>query len=118
MEKSIIQQDIKYFVNNYSLIELFCDIWANYSVLKGSNTNESKKKSLNYYINCYQEACYKKWDARFPDFLFLKECFRKQLKLYRPPGLWCSETELIEYVNFLCGIKRIISSLMNKVYFF
>ena len=75
MEKSIIQQDVKYFVNSYSLIELFCGIWANYSVLKGSNTNESKKK----------------------------------------PGLWCSETELIEYVNFLCGNKRIISSLMKKV---
>ena len=120
MEKSIIQQDIEYFVYNYSLIELFCGIWANYSVLKGSNTNESqkKKKRFNYYIYCYQEACYKKWDARFPDFLFLKESFRKQLKLYRPPGLWCSETELIEYANFLCGIKRIISSLMKKVYFF
>ena len=120
MEKSIIQQDIEYFVYNYSLIELFCGIWANYSVLKGSNTNESqkKKKRFNYYIYCYQEACYKKWDARFPDFLFLKELFRNQLKLYRPAGIWCSETELIEYANFLCGMKRIISSLMKKVYFF
>ena len=44
MEKSIIQQDIKYFVNNYSLIELFCGIWTNCSVLKGSN--ESHKKAL------------------------------------------------------------------------
>ena len=47
MERSIIQLNIKYFVNNYSLIELFCVIWANYSVLKGSNTNESQKKSFN-----------------------------------------------------------------------
>ena len=44
--KAIIQQDIEYFVNNYSLIELFCVIWANYSVLKGINTNESQKKAL------------------------------------------------------------------------
>ena len=101
MEKSIIAKDVEYFVKNYSLIELFCGIWANYA--------------FYYYIYCYQEACYKKWDARFPEFLFLKECFRKQLKLYRPPGLCWSETELTEYVNFLCGIKCIISSLMKKV---
>ena len=72
------------------------------------------KKSFSYYIYCYQEACYKNWDARLLDFLFLKECFRKQLKLYRSPGLLFSETELMEYVNFLCGIKHIISSLMKK----
>ena len=118
MGKSIIQQHIEYFVNNYSLIELFCGIWANYSVLTGSNTDESQKKSFNYCIYCYQETSNKKWDARFPDFLFLKECFRKQLKLCRPPGLWCSEPELIEYVNFLCTIKRIISSLMKRVQVF
>ena len=46
MERSIIQLNIKYFMNNYSLIELFCGIWANYSVLKGNNTNESQKKAL------------------------------------------------------------------------
>ena len=50
MEKSIIQQDIEYFVYNYSLIELFCGIWANYSVLKGSNTNESQKKKKGLTI--------------------------------------------------------------------
>ena len=115
MEKSIRGKDIEYFVENYALSELFGGIWVNYAFLKGNGTNECQKKSFNYYIYCYQEACYKKWDARFPDFLFLKDCFRKQLKLYRPPGLCWSETELTEYVNFLCGIKCIISSLMKKV---
>ena len=67
----------------------------NYSVLKAGNKHQ--KKIFEYYIYCYQEACYKKWDARFPDFLFLKECFR--LKLYRPPSLWCNENELCEYID-------------------
>ena len=79
MEKSIIQKDIEYFASKHSLIELFHGIWMNYWVLKAGN--ESQKKSFEYYIYCYQEACYEKWDTRFPDFLFLKECFRKQLKL-------------------------------------
>ena len=52
--------------------------------------------------------------SRFPDFLFLKECFRKQLKLYRPPFLWCDEDELQHYINFLCGIKKIIGFLIKK----
>ena len=60
----------RYFVKNYSFIELFCGIWANYVFLKGNGTNKCQKKSFNYYICCYQEACYKKWEARFPDFLF------------------------------------------------
>ena len=101
------------WLNSFVVFEQIIKFW------KAAILMNLKKKSFNYYIYCYyQEACYKKWDARFPDFLFLKESFRKQLKLYRPPGLWCSETELIEYANFLCGIKRIISSLMKKVYFF
>ena len=107
MEKSILQKDIEYFASRYSLIELFHGIWEIYSVLRSAN--ETRKKFFEYYIYCYQEACYTKWDKRFPDFLFLKECFRKQLKLYWPPSLWCNETELSEYIDFLCGAKKIIS---------
>ena len=51
----------------------------------------------------------------FLDFLFLKECFRKQLKLYRLPSLWCNENESSEYIDFLCGAKKIISCIFQKV---
>ena len=77
-----------------------------------------KKKSIEYYIYCYQEACHKKWDARFPNFLFLKECFRKQLKLYRLPSLWCNENELSEYIDFLCGVKKLLVVIFKKCNFF
>ena len=70
---------------------------------------------MEYYIYCYQEACYKKWYPRFPNFLILKECFRKQLKLYRPLSLWCNENELSEYIDFFCGVKKIISCNIQKV---
>ena len=48
-------------------------------------------------------------------FLFLKDFFRKQLKLYSLPFLWCDEDELQHYINFLCGIKKIIGCLIKKV---
>ena len=97
MERFDIEKDISYFVKKYSLVELFFWylIWMNYAFLKSDSVNEQQEKSFRYYIYCYQEACYRKWDSRFPNFLFLKEGFRKQLKLYGPPGLFCSKTELI-----------------------
>ena len=64
---------------------------------------------------CYQEACYKKWDSRFPNFLFLKEFFRKPLKLYRSLSVWCNENELSDTIDFLCGDKKIISCNIQKV---
>ena len=101
-----IQKNIDYFVEKYCLIELFHGIWMNY--LQFGSCSELHKKSYQYYIYCYSEVCYKKWDQRFPDFLFLTDCFRKQLKLYRPPSLCCDEKELKDYVNFLCEVKQIL----------
>ena len=40
-----------------------------------------------------------------------------QLKLYHPPVFLCSETELADYVDFLCNIKNIMGCLMKKTYF-
>ena len=110
---SCIRKDIDYFSEKYSLIELFHGIWMSYSQINGCN--EAQKKSFQYYIYCYSETCYKKWESRFPDFLFLKDCFQKQLKLYRPLFLWCDEDELQHYINFLCSIKKIIGCLNKKV---
>ena len=116
MEKSIIQKDIEYFASKYSLIELFHGNWMNYSVLKAGS--EPQKKSIEYYIYCYQKACYKKLDARFPNFLFLEECFRKQLKLYRPPSRWCNEDELSEYIDFCLVLRKLLVVIFKKCNFF
>ena len=115
MKKSDINKDIEYFAKNYSLVELFSGIWLNDTFLKSESVNEEQEKSFQYYIYCYQRACYRKWDSRFPKFLFLMECFRKQLKLYRPLGILCSETELADYVDFLCNVKNIIGCLIKKM---
>ena len=101
-----IQKNIDYFVEKHYLIELFHSIWMNY--LQFGSCSKLHKKSYQYYIYCSSEVCYEKWDQRFPDFLFLKDCFRKQLKLYRPPSLCCDEKELKDYVNFLCEVKQIL----------
>ena len=111
MKRFDIEKDISYFVKKYSLVGLFCGIQMNYAFLKSESVNEQQEKSFQYYIYCYQEACYRKWDWRFPNFLFLKECFRKQLKLYCPPGLVCSKTK-----NNDVMLK--MSCLMKKMYFF
>ena len=70
MEKSIIQQDIKYFFNNYFLIELFCGIWANYSVLKGSNSNESQIKALTIISTATKRRVTKNGMRDFQTFCF------------------------------------------------
>ena len=70
MEKSIIQQDIEYFVYNYSLIELFCGIWANYSVLTGSNTDESQKKALTIVSTATKKRVTKNGMRDFQTFYF------------------------------------------------
>ena len=70
MGKSIIQQHIEYFVNNYSLIELFCGIWANYSVLKGINTNESQKKALTIVSTATKKRVTKNGMRDFQTFYF------------------------------------------------
>ena len=48
MEKSDINKDIKYFVKNYSLVELFSGIWLNYTFLKSESVNEEQEKSFQY----------------------------------------------------------------------
>ena len=78
--RACIQKNIDYFVEKH-LIELFHGIWMNY--LQFGSCSKLHKKSYQCYIYCYSEACCKKWDQRFRDFLFLKDCFRKQLTLYR-----------------------------------
>ena len=78
--RACIQKDIDYFVEKYSLIEFFHGVWMN--CLQFGSCSELHKKSYQYHIYCYSEACYKKWDQIFPDFLFLKDSFRKQLKLF------------------------------------
>ena len=70
-----IQKDIDYFVEKYSLIELFHGIGMNY--LQFGSCSDLHKKSFEYYIYCYSEACYQKWNQRFTDFLFLKDSFKK-----------------------------------------
>ena len=115
MKRFDIEKYISYFVKKYSLVELFSGIWMNYALLKSESVNKQQEKSFQYYICCYQEACYRKWDSRFLNFLFLKECFRKQLKLHCPPGLFCSKTELADYIDFLCNVKNIIYCLMKKI---
>ena len=75
MKRFDIEKDISYFVKRYSLVGLFSDIQMNYAFLKSESVNEQQEKSFQYYICCYQEACYRKWDWRFPNFLFLIFCF-------------------------------------------
>ena len=36
------------------------------------------------------------------------------LILYQPPSLWCNKNELSEYIDFLCGVKKIISCIIQK----
>ena len=52
---------------------LFHGSWMNYSQL--GSCREFHKRCFQYYIYCFSEAPYRKCDQRFPDFLFLKECF-------------------------------------------
>ena len=77
-----IQKDIGYFAEKYSLIELFHGIWMKY--LQFGSCSDLHKKSFEYYICCYSGACYKKWDQRFPDFLFLKDSFKKKIDIISP----------------------------------
>ena len=48
-------------------------------------------------------------------FFVSKGMFQKALKLYRPPGVLCSETELADYLDFLYNIKIIMGCLMKKM---
>ena len=107
MEKSDINKDIEYFAKNYSLVEPFFGIWLKYTFLKSESVNEEQEKSFQYYIYCYQQACYRKWDTRFPNFLFLKECFRKQLKLYCLPGFCVAKLSWLTMLIF-CAILKIL----------
>ena len=76
-----------------------------------------KKKVFNTIFPVTQKLTIRNRNRDSQIFLFLKDCLRKQLKLYRPPFLPCDEDELQRYINFLCGIKKIIDCLIKKVYF-
>ena len=77
-----------------------------------------KKKVFNTIFTVSQKFVIRNRTQDFQIFLFLKDCFRKQLKLYQPLFLRCDEDELQRYINFLRGIKKIIGCLIKKVYFF
>ena len=110
----VIEHDIDYFCSEYSLVELFYNIWLNFGQLKMFSSCRDVVLSSNYYNYCLSVGGLEKLDGKLPDFFFLKDQFKKQSVLYVPPSIFASIKQKENYFNFLYDIKQVASCILSK----